>query len=486
MKKNKFFVAVLCMILFTVLLTWILPVNYFSGELVKDARSQVGLFDLLGYPSIALSYFGNNLMYLLIIGGFYGVLYKIGAYRSLLDKLADKTKGHEKLVLILIISVISVLVAVTGATLGIWMIIPFIISLVLLMGFDKITAALVSIGSIAMGTIGNLFSSTYITDGYNLSSQNGAGILNSLLNVSSDIKKTVSTLLIPKIIVLILGVALLVFLTLRHISKSLEKETDIDEFIPKAVSKKEAKSSLPLIVILDVVLLVSLLAFVSWSSVFNTDAFTKATEAVLTKFKIFKFPILGKILGKVNPFEQWSIVEMSSLLLMASALIGVIYKVKFKEFFENFFNGVKKALKPAVLVVLAYVVLVIVSYNPITLTIIKPIITLTKSFNVFTMSISALISSIFNVDIYYIATNNLQYILSVVTNTKAYSLIGMIWYSMYGFASLVSPTSVILVAVLSYLDIPYKKWIKSNWLLLLATLCMLLVVFTICMLVMKL
>ena len=42
---------------------------------------------------------------------------------------------------------------------------------------------------------------------------------------------------------------------------------------------------------------------------------------------------------------------------------------------------------------------------------------------------------------------------------------------------LFAPTSVILMVVLSYLDIPYTKWIKTIWKLLLEILAVLLIVF---------
>ena len=51
--------------------------------------------------------------------------------------------------------------------------------------------------------------------------------------------------------------------------------------------------------------------------------------------------------------------------------------------------------------------------------------------------------------------------------------------SMYGFAMLFAPTSLILMTGLSYLDIPYGKWFKSIWKLLLELLVLLVIVFLI-------
>ena len=54
---------------------------------------------------------------------------------------------------------------------------------------------------------------------------------------------------------------------------------------------------------------------------------------------------------------------------------------------------------------------------------------------------------------------------------------------MYGLTMLVAPTSVILMGILTYLDIPYTKWLKTVWKLVLELLAVLLVVFIILALV---
>ena len=50
---------------------------------------------------------------------------------------------------------------------------------------------------------------------------------------------------------------------------------------------------------------------------------------------------------------------------------------------------------------------------------------------------------------------------------------------MYGLATLIAPTSVILLVTLSYLHIPYGKWLKSNWKLIVELLVLLLAIFLI-------
>ena len=447
----KMFKVVFYMLMLTTLLTWILPISYFQYDLVTAEQTQVGLFSLLNYPTIALSYFGNVALYVLVIGMFYGVLHNISAYRTMLDKIVDKAKGKESIVLGVIIAVIAILTSVCGAAQGIWVIIPFVISLVLLMGYNKITAAMVTIAPISVGLIGSTFASTYITEESGNVVQNGMGIVNAVLETNAN------NLIGAKIILLILGIAIVVAGILTYASKN--KVEKVDESLLPVVTDKKTKIW-PLVLVFDLIFIVIILSLTSWTSVFGLNWFQKATEWV-TSFEIFGFPITNKLLGGIKAFENWSIDDISALLVVGIITLGLIYKIKAKELINNVASGAKKALKPAALIVLAYVVLVIVSYHPIVLTMIKPL--LSNKFNVLTMSVSAFMSSVFNVDLYYSTSTTLPYVTSLISDKGVYALIALVWQTIYGFAVLVGPTSIVMIPVLSYLDVSYGKWLKSNW-----------------------
>lgn len=99
MKKHNIFKVVLITILVLMLFTWILPAAAFQNGYVEQGRIQMGLFDLFNYPITTVSYFGYLAIYILVVGGLYGVLNKISAYRVFLDKLVATFKGKEKVVL---------------------------------------------------------------------------------------------------------------------------------------------------------------------------------------------------------------------------------------------------------------------------------------------------------------------------------------------------------------------------------------------------
>ena len=154
MKKHNTFKIVLGTIFVFAILSWIIPAAYYSGEFVDQGLVQVGLFDLFNYSLTSVSYFGYLSLYLIFVGGFYGVLNKIPAYRDLLDAMVKKLCGKEKVVLSVIMVLLAVIISVWGIEVEMLLFVPFLVSLILLMGFDKMVAALAIAGSSLVGVAG--------------------------------------------------------------------------------------------------------------------------------------------------------------------------------------------------------------------------------------------------------------------------------------------------------------------------------------------
>lgn len=548
--KSTSLKVVLISTLALMLLTWILPAAYYSsGQYIDQGHQQMGLFDLFNYPVTALSYFGYIAFFVLAIGAFYGILNKIPAYRTFLDKFVSKVRGTEKFVLVIIILLLAVLTSIGGMQLALLALFPMLVSIILLMGFDKMVAAMTLVGSVMIGMAG----STYAYGNTNI-------ILTILsINITSE--------MITKVVILVLGLVLLIANIMLYIKKTdsvtkviakdskknmekedkkLEvKETKVvkEEKTTKSSSsskttkstsksskssksnskngtKKNTKSSsrknikaavkdeevivvkeavnggdavtklvpsevstqhniwpFSLMFILFFVLLV--LAYLPWVNGFGVNAFTDATKAV-SEFELFGFPIFGKLLGTVNSFGNWTVVDMLLPMTLIILFLALVYKVKVQDILDGALAGIKKALPLGLIVVLLYACLVIVTYHPFQLVIYKTLLGVIDKFGVvgaLMSSLVAMLASIFNVDPSYAFQSVLIYLASVVTDNTVYPVIGVIFQAMYGFTMLFAPTSVILMVVLSYLDIPYTKWIKTIWKLLLEVLVVLLIVF---------
>ena len=475
MKKHNTLKVVIITLLLFALLTWILPCATYQTEYTELGRYQAGLFDILSYQSTVLGYFGYVALFVLVVGGFYGVLYKTGAYRRMLDSLVKKFKGKEVICLVVIMALFAFLTSFAGLQLALLMLFPFVISLVLMMGYNKSTAIAVTAGSVAVGLMGTTFS------------YNTTQVLQQYLSVE------LTDLIWAKIILLVLGVVLLALFVLKFGKKaSTKKVDDKEEFIPEEVKttkgkekdkdKKHKVKVWPLVLILDLILLVTILGFIPWNGAFGITLFEDITTAI-TEFELFGFPIFGKILGAVSPFGYWTLVELVTVMLLAIIILKFVYKIKWDDVFEGFGKGVRRALVPALIVILIYTCLVLTTYDPYQLVIYKFILGLTKGFNIFTTGLVVVISSIFNGDPLYAFYSVLPYFVSVVTDTNNYQLIAVIFQSLYGIVTLVAPTSIPLMATLAYTNTSYKDWFKYIWKLLVALLVLAFIVFIVLLLI---
>lgn len=456
--------AVAGMILIATILTWILPITYYNYGIVEEARQGAGIFDVLSYATVTISYFGNICLYILAIGGFYGVIQRIDAYRNLLDRIVKGFKGKENIFMIIIMVLFAVITSVTGLSIGILFLFPFVISIILLMGYNKITAVMTTAGSVLVGLIGSTYS-------YGNTSQ-----ISQILSVKP------TTEIIAKIIILAISLIILIYNVLSYAKKhrDTKKISKDPSYIP--VTKDKKAKVWPLVVVVDIIILIMILSYIPWSETFGLKIFTDATNAV-KEFKVFGFALPASILGTFQAFGAWTLTELLITIVIGITIIGLIYKVKTNDFLDNFVEGAKRAIKPAAIVALIYTVLILVTYHPVMLTILKPILTLTSGLNVFTMSLVAFISSVFNVEMAYAANSVLPYVLELISKSDVYPLIAIIWQSMYGLAMLVAPTSVILLATLSFMHISYGEWLKAIWKLFVELLIVLLIIFTIIFLI---
>ena len=518
MKKHNTIKVVLITMLVFLLLSWILPAAYYSGQYVDQGRVQMGLFDLFNYPLTSISYFGYIGLFFILVGGFYGILYKIPAYRIFLERIVKIFEGKEKIALSIMVVIIALLVSICGIQFGIALFIPFIVALILLMGYDKITAALVTIG----GAIAGLIGTTYAA--------NNTGVLTGSLALDTDFE------LLPRFIILVIAIALVIVNVLMYVGfkkkdKAVKKEAKEEKVVAKkapvkkveakkttkkevskktpskkAPAKKTTKSSKkgknpnkaalieedvivvpakvsgkhkiwPLVLTFSLLFVLFVLAFLPWNA-WGVDGFDKATQAV-QEFTLFKFPLFAKVLGTFNSFGNWTITDLFLPMGLVILVLVLIYKVKLDDIFDGFIEGAKKALAPFVLTILLYSILVIVTYHPFQLPIYKAILGMSKGFNIATTVIVALLAPIFNSDIAYSFQAIAPYFTSIVTKASNYPLAAIIFQTMYGVAMLVAPTSLVLMGILAYLKVSYKDWLKAIWKLLLELFIALLIIFII-------
>ena len=183
----------------------------------------------------------------------------------------------------------------------------------------------------------------------------------------------------------------------------------------------------------------------------------------------------GSTTGVINAFGSWTITDVAIFLFIITGVIALCSKIKFNDFIATTTSGIKKILPVAITAMLISIVLVIMINSGVNVTITNWIISLANGFNIATVSLASLIGSVLTGDFYYFVSSVGPVFTTVITNTDLYGVIGLIMQGMYNLVMIIAPTSVALIIGLYYLDIPYGKWFKYIWKVVLALLVIIIV-----------
>lgn len=502
MKRNNLFKAVGITILVLVLLSWIVPIVYSVAGIDGEVSNQIGVVALLNAILETFSGFGSVILYILVVGGFYGVLKAIGVYDSLVDRYVTKATNKEKAFLVCTIVVLAVISSIAGLDLGLLILFPLLIDVIVRLGYDKLVALSATVGATLIGMYGATLAGTLY------------GANNTILELGKFDQ------IIPKLVFFVLGLVLLLVFVLSYTNKKGLKKVEDKEVLSetkvkevKKVDKKNDKrhdkkhgkneerrghvrsestdyskgyvSTVAARIVLCITVLVMLLGTINWGGIFKTNFFENAHNA-WTGVKIAKFPILEKLLGGVDAFGSWltptRFQTYALLIVLAIFALKLLYKAEGSKVFEGFVKGVKEYIVPALAVLLACSVFVLVYYNPFLSEVTGHLLN-SKGFNVAGAGIYTIINSIFYVDYYYLAYSVLYGINSVYTDKTVLSIISVMFTNLYSLVMLISPTSVLLLASLAISDVKYTDWVKYIWKFVLVLFIVSFVVLTVMMLV---
>ena len=455
-KKSVLFRIIALSSLYLLLLSWVIPASQANGaEVTSLGLSRMSLYNLVDYPYLAFQYFLQPLLFILAVGGFYGILESTGTYRTTLEKIAKSMKGKEKVFLVAVSIVFALLSSIFGINLVLFMFIPAIIAIVLLMGYDKLTAFLVSFIAPLVGVIGSTYG-TYVT-----------GYINQM--VGSDF----TTELVAKIGLFVLSFAIFAAFLLKH-AESSKNKTELSEKAEsmylgeKKVSKKKAW---PLVVVFALLFVLLGVGYADWSETFGVTFFSDM-HTTLNEWTIGDHTVLNYFFNGTSGLGGLYFEAYTLLILVASILVSVIYNIKLDEALSNFGKGLVKVLKPAFLVVFAYILVIITAYHPYIVTITEAMVRLISNVSgvfgdilyIIMVSLNTILSSILNIDMLYVVQSSVPYLSAFYT--ESVESLAIITQSLYGLTLFVAPTSTMLLLGLTYLEIPYKEWLKKSWKLL--------------------
>ena len=338
-KMPSSYTVLYILIIILAILTWIIPAGEYeknqAGQLLAGTYKTVqsnpqGIYDIFMAPVYGL--IGNKLttgsigvaFFILIIGGFLGVITETGALDIGIASVIRKNKGKEKR----LIPLLMILFAIGGTTYGMAeetiAFYPLLIPIMIGVGFDTVTAvAVILVGS----QIGCLASTV---------NPFATGVASDTAGVS------IADGIVWRLVFLVVMLAISIFYVYRYatkIEKNPEKsfvysqrKEDLEFFKIPENSSTMTKKQLYILWIFILTFFIMILSLIPWGD-FGIKIFEQFNDALLG------LPVIGSLFRHAAPFGTWYFSEITMLFFVSSVLIGVVYGMSEDKFLEVFLKG---------------------------------------------------------------------------------------------------------------------------------------------------
>ncbi len=429
-------------------LTWIIPAGEYqrvpSEALGKDVpvagsyaptdANPQGIFDIILAPIAGfydpIEYAANAIdvsLFVLIIGGFIGVVTATGAIDAGIARAMVRLKGRENWM----IPFLMALFALGGTTYGMAeetlafyvLLIPVMIAA----KYDALTAVAVIMLGAGVGVLGstiNAFSTVIASD--------AAGV-------------TFAEGLVLRLVILAVCWVVAVAFVMRYAARVRADPTKSLVYDRKAENEAHFLTTAP------------------------TEAadFTTLHKIVLILFALtFGVMIWGVSLG------GWWMAEMSGLFLAAAIVIGIVARLGEGKLVESFVNGARDLLGVALIIGLARGIVVIMDAGHITDTILHAAETGVEG-----LSQTAFILVVYWIEVglsFFVPSTSGLAVLSMPILAPVADFAGVkrelvvtAFATASGVVNLITPTSAVVMGGLAIGRVPYERWLRFVWPLLL-------------------
>ena len=296
------------------------------------------------------------IFFVMVLGGFLGIVMKTGALDAMLGSILKKMKGKEKW----LIPILMIFFAIGGTTYGMQeeavAFYALVIPVMMAAGYNAMTAVLV----IVLG--------------------GGVGVMGSTINpfstgvAASAAGQPLSSVMGVQAIILIVSLVAAIIFTMRYAAK-----VKAGQYAEDSRDKPTVATTLDMSNVLDftgrrkavmavfgLTFVLLILSLIPWSdSTFNITAFEDLHHWLAN------LPVIGALFGlsHVVPFGEWYFNEISTLFLISTAVIVAIYYREFRRqeipVMDTFVNGVKDMLSVALVIAVAAGVAVIMNNGAI-------------------------------------------------------------------------------------------------------------------------
>ncbi len=448
--------------LISVILTWVVPAGYYQSEMVIDDINRVGIGSFFQYGLYVGYFFFVLVTFLFVLGGFYEVLSKRAGYQELIKKISTKLEKVKVPFVLIVTFIFAILSSMVIEYFPLLAFIPFIIAIYNRMKVDKMVAFASTFGGLLVGTIGSTYSAKV------------AGQLTTTFTSTGN-------LLVTQTVLFVISYLLLSAFIILRMKKEDKKFKEYDKFANATQENGKKKvRTWPYIIGIIIFAVTVILGYLPWET-WEVTLFEDITKSI-NEFTIGDVPILTYIYGTFIPFGKtgqggFDIFQVQFIMLFATILMHLFGKVSLDKVFEDYGIGFKKISKEVVVLLFVYFILAITYSFPTFPVIADWLVNMKEGFSVPLTFIITLLTSLFGVEMQYVTSLIGTYF--AATYSEAHTTLAVMFQSIWGFVSFFAPSSAILMLGLSYLDIPYKDWMKFIWKFLLIMLVIIVIIIVI-------
>ncbi|MEZ0481935.1 YfcC family protein [Planococcus sp. SSTMD024] len=414
-----------------------------DNSFAEVEQSPVGFFELFKAIPTGMSEASSIIFYIFLVGGAFGIIRATGAIESGIAKVVDRLEKREKL----LIPIIMILFSVLGATIGmaeeVIIFVPIGIAVARAIGFDAMTGtAMVSLGA-ASGFIGGMLNPFTV------------GIAQGIaeLQIFSGIGFRFGAY--------IFFLSFAIWYVMRYAAKVKKDPT---QSVIYEIEKRAQKSS------------------------------TKDQADALGAFNwrhgmVFVFLAVGLGINVYGVFEWgWYLTELAASFVIIGFAAGLVGNLGVNRMFDAFVDGMKLVVFGALIVGFARAILVIMEQGVIMDTMIHGLSSVISGLpNALTVIGMFFTQVVIN---FFIPSGSGQAATTMPIMTPLSDLLSIerqvaVLAYQYGdgITNSIIPTSAALMGYLAVAGIPYEKWVKFVWKLVVGWLVIALVALVIAVLI---
>ncbi|ARD47091.1 YfcC family protein [Sporosarcina sp. P33] len=467
MEKKKFqlptaFTTLLIITAGIAILTFLIPAGQYSynddGSPIVGTYEQVdanpqGLWDVFSAPINGFFNAVDIIIFVLVLGGCLGIVFETKAIDAGLSKVVFKLKGREKLM----IPILMIICAIGGATYGMAeetiAFYPIVVPILLLAGYDVVTAVMVIFLGAGIGVAGGITNPFSVGIASNLAGISiGDGIFHRLLLFA---------------LFLVFGITFVMRYAAKvkkHPEKSIvydiksKVEEPFKKIDPDDVAELTGRRK-AVLAVFGSFFLIMIVALIPWQDKFGISIFNTLHDTIQN------IPVIGVALGHITPLGEWGFGELTALFFIGSIIIGKLYSYKEDEIVRLFLSGAKDLISVALILAVAKGISVVMTDGLIIGTILN-----------FGEHLLANVSSSIVAPLAYILYIPLAFLIPsssglatatipILAPLADFAGVGReyIVTAMQAGAetmNLFSPTQAVLVGALTLANIPYDRWLK--------------------------